>query len=261
MKLLRFTLAVIAAASPQLAAAQESDEELAKKLSNPVASMISVPLQWNYDCCYGPDDGARLTLNVQPVVPVALNDDWNLIVRTIMPLVYQQSPAPGVEASYGLSDVTPSFFFSPQSKDGLTWAVGPVFLWPVGTDEVGTEKWGAGPTALVLKQEGPNTFGILANHIWSYAGSDDRDDVNSTFLQPFYSHTTPAATTWGANLEASYDWVHGAWSVPANFTVSQLYSFGGQKVQLAVGAKIYLVHEDEAPSWGLRAVATFLFPK
>lgn len=249
------------AASPVGAWAQESDAELAQKLSNPVASMISVPIQWNYDCCYGPSDGERQTVNFQPVVPVTLSDDWNLIIRTIVPVVYQQSPAPGVEKAYGLSDVTQSFFFSPQSRDGLTWAVGPVFLWPVGTDELGTRKWAAGPTGLVLKQKGSATMGVLANHLWSYAGADERDDVSQTFVQPFYSYTTHDATTWGVNLEASYDWTHKAWSVPANFTVSHLYKFGGQRVSLGVGARIYLVDEGDSPDWGLRATATFLFPK
>lgn len=244
------------------ASAQESDEDLAQKLSNPVASMISVPFQWNYDCCYGPSDGERLTLNIQPVVPVHLNDDWNLIVRTILPLVYQQPTAPGVGDAYGVSDVTQSFFFSPSTpQNGVTWAVGPVFLWPVGTDELGTRKWAAGPTGLVLKVDGKSTYGVLANHLWSYAGTDDRDDINSTFVQPFYSYTTASATTYGVNLEASYDWEHKTWNVPMNLTVSQLYNLGGQRVQFGIGAKLYLVDEGNAPDWGVRATATFLFPE
>lgn len=253
------TLALLAL--PAAAGAQEGDAELAQKLSNPVASMISVPIQWNYDCCYGPADGERMTVNFQPVVPIPLKDDWNLIVRTIVPVVYQEPSAPGLDYAYGLSDITQSFFFSPKSSGGLTWAVGPVFLWPVGTDELGTRKWAAGPTGLVLQQKGSSTFGLLANHLWSYAGTDERDDVSQTFIQPFYSYTTRDATTWGANLEASYDWTHKTWSVPANFTVSHLYNFGGQRVSLGVGARIYLVDEGDSPDWGLRAIATFLFPK
>jgi hypothetical protein len=250
----------VAAALP--AAAQDSDEALAQKLSNPVASMISVPLQWNYDCCYGPSDGVRLTLNVQPVAPVHLNNDWNLIVRTILPLVYQQSVAPGVEESYGVSDITQSFFFSPSTpRNGVTWAVGPAFLWPVGTDELGTQKWAAGPTGLVLKVDGKSTYGLLANHLWSYAGADDRDDVSQTFVQPFYSYTTSTATTYGVNLEASYDWEHRTWNVPMNLSVSQLYTIGGQRVQFGIGAKLYLVEEGDSPDWGVRASATFLFPE
>lgn len=262
MRALSPLLAAISLIVPVSAVAQDSDEDLARKLSNPVSSMISVPLQWNYDCCYGPDDGERLTLHVQPVVPFKLNDDWNMIVRTIVPLVYQSSPAPGVENAYGVSDITQSFFFSPrQTSNGITWAVGPVFLWPTGTDELGTRKWGAGPTGLVLKQDGQATYGLLANHLWSYAGTDTRDDISTTFVQPFYSFTTRTATTYGVNLEASYDWTHRTWSVPANLTVSHLYNFGGQRVSLGIGAKLYLVDEGDAPDWGVRATATFLFPE
>jgi len=255
-------MALVALAVPVSAAAQDSDEDLAKKLSNPVSSMISVPFQWNYDCCYGPSDGERVTLNIQPVIPVKLNDDWNLIVRTILPLVYQQPVAPGVDDAYGVSDVTQSFFFSPSTPhNGLTWAIGPAFLWPIGTDELGTQQWAAGPTGLVLKQDGKSTYGVLANHLWSYAGNDKRDEVSTTFVQPFYSYTTSSATTYGANLEASYDWEHKTWNVPMNLSVSQLYNLGGQRVQFGIGAKIYLVDEGDSPDWGVRATATFLFPE
>lgn len=246
----------------QGANAQESDAELAAKLSNPVSAMISVPVQANYDCCYGPSDGERFTVNFQPVIPVSINDDWNVIIRTVVPFIYQQSTAPGVDATYGVSDVTQSFFFSPkETAGGVTWAVGPVFLWPIGTDELGSQKWAAGPTGLILKKQGQATFGLLANHLWSYAGADDRDDLSRTFLQPFYSYTTASATTWGANLEATYDWQGKAWSVPLNLSVSQLYNFGGQRVSLGIGARLYLVDEGDSPDWGLRATATFLFPK
>lgn len=248
--------------APYVAVAQESDADLAAKLSNPVSAMISVPVQWNYDCCYGPSDGERITVNLQPVIPVKLNDDWNVIIRTVVPLVYQQQTAPGTESAYGVSDVTQSFFFSPtQTSGGVTWAIGPVFLWPVGTDELGSRKWAAGPTGLILKKQGHATVGVLANHLWSYAGADDRDDLSRTFVQPFYSYTTASATTWGANIEAAYDWRNKAWSVPLNLTVSHLYNFGGQRVSLGVGARAYLVSEDDAPDWGLRATATFLFPE
>lgn len=246
---------------PAVAHAQHDDAELAKQLANPVASLISVPLQLNYDCCFGPSDGARTTLNVQPVIPVALNDDWNLIIRTIVPVVFQESPAPGVGDSSGLSDTTQSFFFSPKSKGGVTWAVGPAFLYPTATDGLGSGKWGAGPTGLVLRQQGHVTYGLLANHIWSFAGPDSHQDVSQTFIQPFWSHTGATATTFGVNSEASYNWQSEEWTVPINVSVSHLYKFGQQRVSLGVDAKVYAVSPDDGPDWGLRAVATFLFPE
>ena len=134
----------------------DTDQELARKLANPISSLISVPFQSNYDCCFGPRDSYRYTLNIQPVVPFSLNEDWNLIVRTIVPIVYQQAPAAGFDNRFGLSDTEQSFFFSPaQSVDGITWGVGPVFLWPTATNsELGTGKWGAGPAGVILKQQG-----------------------------------------------------------------------------------------------------------
>ncbi len=153
--------------TPPAEAPAGDDTELAKKLSNPIANLISVPLQFNYDKGFGPKDAGVLRLNVQPVIPITLNEDWNLITRTIIPLVYQESPADGIDSQFGLGDTVQSFFFSPkQPFNGWIWGVGPVFNWPTATDDqLGSEKWGAGPTIVVLKQESGWTYGMLANHI------------------------------------------------------------------------------------------------
>jgi hypothetical protein len=263
----RPVLALSAAAcflAPALAHAQDDNAELAKKLSNPVSSLISVPLQLNYDCCYGPRDGNRYTLNVQPVIPVSLNQDWNLIIRTVVPIVRQGRAYPGDDTAFGLSDTTQSFFFSPKAgHDGVTWAIGPAVLWPTGNSDLGTRKWGAGPTGLLLKQQHGFTYGVLANHIWSFAdaGGGDRPDVSQTFIQPFFSYTNKHATTWGVNAESSYNWKTKGWTVPVNLSVSHLYKFGGQRVSLGGGVRAYAARDGVGPEWGLRAVATFLFPE
>ena len=238
--------------------------ELAKKLANPVASLISVPFQFNYDEGFGPQNANKWTLNVQPVVPVALNDDWNLIVRTIVPVIYQESIADGVDSTFGLGDTVQSFFISPKAPTagGWIWGAGPVFLWPSATDDMlGSQKWGAGPTGLLLKQEHGWTYGILANHIWSYAGDGNRSEVNLTFIQPFLSYTWPTATTLGVNTESTYDWVGDQWTVPLNLWISQLVRFGKQPVQFAIGPRYYAESPDGGPEWGARFTATFLFPK
>ena len=247
------------------AVAQESSADLAKKLSNPVASMISVPFQFNYDRGFGPEDGNRETLNIQPVVPISLNDDWNLISRTIMPVIWQDDIAGPSGHQFGLGDITQSLFFSPKQPGpgGLIWGLGPVFLIPTATDDLtGSGKWGAGPTGVALKLDGPWTYGLLANHIWSFAGQDDRTDVNSTFLQPFLSYTTHDAWTFTLNTESTYDWEGDQWSVPVNVMVGKLVKFDRQPVSFTAGLRYWADAPENGPEGlGFRFVVTFLFPQ
>ena len=260
MRRLLLAATLFCATSPALA--DESDVDLATKLSNPVASLISVPFQFNYDCCNGPADGRRFTLNIQPVVPFELNSDWNLIVRTILPVVDQEELFDGAGNGAGLGDTLQSFFFSPKNTlDGWIWAVGPAFLWPTATDgAIGGGKWGAGPTALVLKQQSGWTYGVLANHIWSYAGTGVGPNTSNTFIQPFVGYTWPDTTGITLNSESTYDWTGGQWTVPINLVVSHLFRFGKQPVSFQVGGRYYAQHPDDTATWGMRAAVVFLFP-
>jgi len=257
------SLLIAALGSSAAAQAQDAAADLAKQLANPVASLISVPFQANWDDGIGPNDAYRFTVNVQPVIPVSLNDDWNLIIRTIMPVIDAESPAPGIDDASGLGDITQSFFFSPkQPVHGWILAAGPVVLWPTATDDLlGNDQLGVGPTALALKQEGPWTYGALVNHIWSVEGDGNHDDVNATFLQPFCSYITPSKTTFTLNSESTYDWTHDQWTIPVNFVVSQLVKIGRHPVQFFAGARWYVESPDGGPEWGLRAGVTLLFPK
>lgn len=255
---------LVVASSPGAGAQDAAD--LAKKLSNPVASMISVPFQFNYDDQIGPErDGERFQLNIQPVVPISLGEDWTMISRTILPVIDQDDIFPDAGEQFGLGDITQSLFFSPKNPgpSGIIWGLGPVFLLPIGTDELlSSEKWGAGPTAVVLRQSEGWTYGILANHIWSFAGDDDRDEVSATFLQPFLSYTTHDAWTFGINTEASYDWEAEEWSVPVNLSVSKLVTLGHQPVSLGATLRYWVDSTDAGPhGFGARAVITFLFPE
>ena len=263
---LRFA-AALALAATRAHAADQADAELAKQLANPVASLITVPFQQNLDCCFGPLNGARYTLNIQPVIPFALSGDWNLITRTIVPVIHQNRTSPAGGDATGLGDITQSFFFSPKTGHGLILAAGPVILWPTGTSDLGSGKWGAGPTALIAQQtEGGYIFGVLANHVWSVAdaGGSNRPDVSSTFIQPFVSWTSRTATTVNIDAESTYNWRDGQWSIPLNLTVSHLYRLGSQRVSLGGAVRIYVARDAVAPAdpaWGLRFTATLLFPE
>lgn len=240
-------------------------QELAKKLSNPISSLISAPFQYNYDQEIGPaDEGRKHVINFQPVIPVSLNADWTLISRTVVPIVADQHdlfPLSGDQS--GLSDTLQSFFLSPkQPSNGIIWGVGPALLIPTGTNKLlSGEKWGAGPTAVVLTQQSGWTIGALANHIWSIAGDEQRADVSSTFLQPFISYTTADAWTFGLNTESTFDWTTEEWAVPINLTASKLTSIGQQPVSLGAGVRYWADSpETGAVGWGVRATVTFLFP-
>jgi len=250
----------------QESSAPPSAEDIAKKLANPIASLISVPLQFNWDDNFGVDDGGSLfKLNVQPVIPMSISDDWNLISRTILPIVYQDGFPFSDYNEFGLSDTVQSFFFSPKAPtdSGWIWGAGPVLLLPTATDDfLGTEKWGAGPTAVALKQTGPWTYGALVNHIWSFAGESDRADVNATFVQPFLSYITPRHTTFAVNTESTYDWEGDAWSVPINLSVTQLLKVGKQLLQVGGGVRYWVESPDAGPEgWGFRINVVFVFPR
>ncbi|SHK10311.1 hypothetical protein SAMN02745181_3266 [Rubritalea squalenifaciens DSM 18772] len=239
-----------------------SADELAKQLSNPVSSLISLPFQNNFDFGAG-DDGWQYKLNVQPVIPFSLNDDWNLVARAIVPFVHQEDVIPDTEQT-GISDTVASFFLSPAepTDSGLIWGVGPVFLLPTATDDLlGTEKWGAGPTAVVLKQDGKYTYGALANHIWSFAGDDDRSEVSATFLQPFFVTALGEGANVALNSELTYDWNSERWTIPVNLQYNKVFQVGDQMMQWQVGGRYYLETPEGGPEWGIRVGLTLLFPK
>jgi hypothetical protein len=248
-----------------LARAQEASipptgnaDELAKKLSNPVAALISVPIQYNYDETFGAD-GSRHTLNIQPVIPISISEDWNLISRTILPIISQEDLIPGTDQS-GFGDIVQSVFFSPKAPtaSGLIWGVGPAALLPTGSSDLSADTWAAGPTAVVLKQQGKWTVGALANHLEDISGDVD---ISATFVQPFLSYSLGKGRTLGLNTESTYDWEAEQWNVPVNLTYSQVTKIGSQLVSIGGGVRGYLETPDGGPDWGLRLVFTLLYPK
>jgi hypothetical protein len=243
--------------------AVNNEADLAKKLLNPIASLISVPIQNNFDFGAGPKgDGFQYKVNIQPVIPFSISKDWNVITRTILPVVYQQNYI-GTTSQSGLADTLQSFFFSPKELwHGWTWGAGPVFQYPTATDDfLGQEKWCAGPTAVLLKQEHGFTYGMLFNQVTSFAGESGRQDVNRLFLQPFAAYTLKTHTSFSLNTESSYDWKNEEWTVPVNLSVKQVVKIGGAPMQFEFGGRYYAQKPANGPDWGLRFTVTFLFPK
>lgn len=268
--------------------AAEDSEDLQKATQNPVASLISVPLQNNSNFGIGPFDRSQNVLNIQPVIPISVSQNWNLIIRWITPVIWQPAPGTtnlevfGIEENtpaflaaqgaqvhagvFGLGDMTPTFFLSPAKPHKMIWGVGPVFVLPTATDRfLGQGKLSAGPSVVVLTQPGHWTIGALVNNVWSIAGQSSRVDVNQMTLQYFvnynlkkgwYLSSSPIIT---ANWKAASD---NIWTVPVGGGVGRVFRLGGlQPVNAAVQFYGNAVHPANGSPWGMRLQIAFLYPK
>jgi hypothetical protein len=254
-----------AAAQEAPAAAPPSKEELARKLANPVADLVSIPVQFNWENGVGPDgDGLRTVINFQPVVPVSLSSRWNLIGRWVLPYISQPEAFGSVS---GFGDVLLSAFLSPKDGGSLVWGVGPVLALPMSTSPaLGTGKWSVGPTAVVIKLAGKWTYGFLANQLWSFAdaSSADRRAVSQAFLQPFVAYVTPGGVTFTLQSETIANWnaddAGDRWTVPINASVAKLTKLGPFPFSIAAGAGVFVASPEGGPSWKLRTVFAVLLP-
>jgi len=243
----------------------QADASLAKQAQNPIANLISLPLQNNTNFGLGPDNRAQNILNVQPVWPIKLNDDWNLITRTILPITSQ--PLPDGDRKNGLGDTTFTAFFSPSAASKLTWGVGPVVLIPTSTDDsLGAGKWGGGLSAVLLAMPGNWVVGSLFSNVWSSKSGDGDRDINLFTWQYFINYNIPnsdglyltTAPIITANWEADSD---DRWTVPFGGGVGKIFKIGKQPINAQIAAYYNAEKPDSGADWQLRAQLQFLFPK
>jgi hypothetical protein len=247
--------------------AQESDEELTKKLSNPLADLVSVPFQYTGTLNVGPLDKPQHTLNVQPVYPTKLNADWLLIHRAIVPLLSQPAFTPEQERKYGVGDIVYEGFFSPTPKPGgVTWGAGPIVQMKTATDDrLGSGQWAAGPAVVALVQPGKWSLGALLTQMWSFAGDEERAGVSQLQLQPLASYRVSPTNTIGYLGTITANWKADSgerWTVPLGVSYSILTRPAGMApVNFILGGGHNVIRPDNAGDWFVRFQVNFVFLK
>jgi hypothetical protein len=269
MPLFRIVIPLLATAialNPLVARAKDaSDEDLAKQTQNPIADLISLPFQNNTSFGLGREDRTQNVLNIQPVIPVQLNEDWNLINRTILPLVYQPDVRSSSGGKFGVGDIDHTSWLSPTTSGGFVWGIGPAFLLPTSTQkELGTEKFSLGPSFVGLIMEGPWVAGALAKHFWSVAGHSGRSHVNLSIVQPFVNYNLDAGWYLVSSPILQGDWSADGGDellVPLGGGVGRVFRIGEQPINTSIQAFGNAVRPSGGSEWSLRFQIQLLFPK
>lgn len=267
------TASVLAGSVAPAAAQEKSASDLAAAAQNPIANMISLPLQNNTYFGVTKDDDVANVLNIQPVYPISAGD-LNVITRTIVPIVHVPDPTDGIEhlpnhedpgSATGLGDINFSAFLSPAKPGRIIWGIGPTLTVPSATDsEIGSEKWSAGPTAVALATPKPWVFGALVRNIWSFAGDSDRDNVNQFLLQPFVNYNLAEGWYLTSSPVITANWDKDSddrWSVPVGGGFGKIFKIGKQPLNAQVQSFYYAESPELGPDWALRFQLQFLFPK
>jgi hypothetical protein len=257
--------ALTAAALP--ARAELTEEELAKLVQNPVGNLISVPFQYNGNLNFGPEKGTQNVLNIQPVIPISVNNDWNIITRTILPVVWLPALAPGDSRTNGISDLQFNAFLSPAEPGQWIWGIGAIAQAPThSNDRLGNDNWGVGPTAVVLHQEkeSPWVYGILVNNIWSLGSHSGSPSYSNGLIQPFLNYNFPGGAYLTTSPIITVNWQASGsnqWTVPIGGGVGKIFHFGKLPVNMQVAAYYNVVRPDFGANWQIRAQMQFLIPK
>ena len=257
-----FTASVLA--SQPATGQTEETLALAKKSQNPIANIISLPLQNNTSFGVGPENAVVNDFNIQPIYPFTIGGKVNVINRFILPVKYQGELVAGAGSEFGLGDLSYTPFFSPAKAAKVTWGVGPSFLFPTATsDRLGSGKWSAGVGAVVLTIQGHLVMGALAQNVWSFAGDEARADVNFFFAQYFINYNFPKFYVSSAPIiTANWEAASGQkWTVPFGGGVGKLFHMGRRPVDVQVQAFYNVVKPDDAADWSLRLQFKLLFPK
>jgi len=254
-----------AAEEPEKGKGGLSQEELAKLAQNPIANLISIPIQNNFNYNVGPHNGNQYVGNFQPVIPFDLNENWNVITRTIVPVVHQPWLAPDFGDTWGLGDMQFTAFLSPAKPAGVIWGVGPIVQMPTGTDNSTTAgKWAAGPSAVALKIDGPWVYGALVNYLSSFSGQEDRGSVSQWLMQPFINYNLPngwyltTSPILTANMMAEGSDV---WTVPVGGGAGKIVHLGKLPLNLQLQGFYNVAHPDAGPEWSVRFQIQILLPK
>ena len=263
------TFAAIALLTVTPSRAELSSEELAKLAQNPVGNLISVPFQNNSNLNFGPERKTQNVLNVQPVIPIGINNDWNVITRTIVPVISMPELSPTDNRTNGIGDTVFSAFLSPAkpTSSGIIWGAGPVIQAPThNRDQLGNKNWGAGPTAVILRlQKGnPWVYGALFNNIWSVSDNKTGGAYNNLTLQPFLNYNFPDGTYLTSSPVITANWRadnSDRWTVPLGGGIGKIFHFGRLPVNAQVAAYYNVVSPDNAANWQIRAQVQFMFPK
>jgi hypothetical protein len=242
----------------------KATKDLAKQSQNPISSLISVPFENISSFNNGPNDAYVNTLLIKPVLPVSVSENWNLINRAIVPVIYQGELIDGIGSKSGMGDITYQGFISPAKSGKFIWGVGPTVSFPTGAERMTSDKWSAGPALVGLTMPGNWVVGALAFNLWSFAGDDDASEVNVFSFQYFINYNMKGGWYLSASPIITANWKADSdnkWTVPFGGGLGKVFNIGKQPINASLKAYYNVAHPDDASNWNIAAQFTFLFPK